>query len=626
MQIKFIDIKLYNFLSYKEVYYKFNDGITLVSGINNYTDDGSSSNGSGKSAIFEAILWVITGETSRGIKDIRNIYNIDEGAYVELSLNIDNDLYFLIRSKEHKKLKTNLKIYINNEDKSGKTLKDSEKLLQQYLPDLNKQLLTSIIILSQGLPDKFSANTPSKRKEILEQLTKSDYMIEDLKNRLQNRLKFISSKIREFEDSDLQINTQQNMLNQQLETCRNKLNDLSDFDSISSKIEATQMLLDETNRLLKIDQIQLNTYIESININQKDLQENILKKNNLKNTIRDIYASKIDKHTNDLISLNSEKKLLEQQIYDIDSIIDVCPTCKQKIIGISKPDSTDIKNNLQKLISNIDRITLELKQIKDDANLEYLDKVKEIDTIINTENTDISNANLNIKLLEETISKYQNDINNYTMTIVSLNEQLNNYTKNKQILEQEISNIKLKLDKLKEDKLYINSKLEYFKRHLSILNSINSLITRDFRGILLSNIIDYMCSKSIYYSNYLFGTNQIQIFLEGNNIEISYLNKLYNSLSGGEKQKVDIIIQLVLRDMLAEYFNIYSNLIVFDEITDNLDNLACQKIFDLILNISNNIDSIYIISHHTKSLDIPYDNELVVIKNSQGFSEIATNL
>ena len=438
MQIKFIDIKLYNFLSYREIYYKFNTGITLVSGINNYTDDRSSSNGSGKSAIFEAILWVITGETSRGIKDIRNIYNIDEGAYVELSLNIDNDLYFLIRSKEHKKLKTNLKIYINNEDKSGKTLKDSEKLLQQYLPDLNKQLLTSIIILSQGLPDKFSANTPSKRKEILEQLTKSDYMIEDLKNRLQNRLKFVSSKIREFEDSDLQINTQQNMLNQQLETCRNKLNDLSDFDSISSKVEAAQMLLDETNRLLKIDQIQLNTYIESININQKDLQENILKKNNLKNTIRDIYASKIDKHTNDLISLNSEKKLLEQQIYDIDSIIDVCPTCKQKIIGISKPDSTDIKNNLQKLISNIDRITLELKQIKDAANLEYLDKVREIDATINTENTNISNANLNIKLLEEAISKYQNDINYYTMTIISLNEQLNNYTKNKQILEQEI--------------------------------------------------------------------------------------------------------------------------------------------------------------------------------------------
>lgn len=626
MQIKFIDIKLYNFLSYREIYYKFNTGITLVSGINNYTDDGSSSNGSGKSAIFEAILWVITGETSRGIKDIRNIYNIDEGAYVELSLNIDNNLYFLIRSKEHKKLKTNLKIYINNEDKSGKTLKDSEKLLQVYLPDLNKQLLTSIIILSQGLPDKFSANTPSRRKEILEQLTKSDYMIEDLKNRLQNRLKIISSKIREFEDNDLQINTQQNMLNQQLEICKNKLNDLSNFESISSEIEFTQASLDEANRLLKIDQIQLNTCIECNNINQKDLQENILNKNNLKNIIRDLYASKIDKYTKDLNDLNSEKKLLEQQINDIDSIIDVCPTCKQKIIGVNKPDSTNIKNKLQKVIANIDKLDLELRQIKDTANLEYLDKVKEIDNAINIKNTDISNTNLSIKLLEETISKYQNDINNYTVTIASLNEQLNNYTKNKQALEQEISNIKLNLNKLKEDKLYINNKLEYFKKHLSILNSINSLLTRDFRGILLSNIIDYMCSKSIYYSNYLFGTNQIQIYLDGNNIEISYLNKLYNSLSGGEKQKVDIIIQIVLRDMLSEYFDIYSNLIVLDEITDNLDNLSCQKIFDLILNISNNINSVYIISHHAKSLDIPYDNELIIIKNSQGFSEIATNL
>ena len=45
----------------------------------------------------------------------------------------------------------------------------SSKILQEELPDLTSTLLTSVIIFGQGLPQRFSNNTPSGRKEILEQ-------------------------------------------------------------------------------------------------------------------------------------------------------------------------------------------------------------------------------------------------------------------------------------------------------------------------------------------------------------------------------------------------------------------------------------------------------------------------
>ena len=80
-----------------------------------------------------------------------------------------------------------LKIVINNEDRSGDGLRKSEALLAEYLPDVTSSLLGSVIILGQGLPHRFTNNTPAGRKEVLEKLSKSDFMIEDIKARISKR-------------------------------------------------------------------------------------------------------------------------------------------------------------------------------------------------------------------------------------------------------------------------------------------------------------------------------------------------------------------------------------------------------------------------------------------------------
>ena len=92
MNIKFNKINIQNFLSIGEASIDFsNNGYTLVKGFNNNKDDLATSNGSGKSSLFEAICWCLTGETIRGIKsDISNI-NTDDGAYVELDLEMSGD-------------------------------------------------------------------------------------------------------------------------------------------------------------------------------------------------------------------------------------------------------------------------------------------------------------------------------------------------------------------------------------------------------------------------------------------------------------------------------------------------------------------------------------------------------
>ena len=57
------------------------------------------------------------------------------------------------------------------------------------------------------MPLKFSSNTPSGRKEVLEKLSKSDFMIEDLKKRLVERKLVVNNLLRQAEDETLTAST-----------------------------------------------------------------------------------------------------------------------------------------------------------------------------------------------------------------------------------------------------------------------------------------------------------------------------------------------------------------------------------------------------------------------------------
>ena len=63
-------------------------------------------------------------------------------------------------------------------------------------------------------------------------------------------------------------------------------------------------------------------------------------------------------------------------------------------------------------------------------------------------------------------------------------------------------------------------------------------------------------------------------------------------------------------------------LIVLDEIFDNLDYIGCQRVLDLISNKLNDLDSIFIITHHENELDIPVDKTITIIKDIHGVSKL----
>ena len=622
MHIKFKDIELHNFMSFGDAKLSLEScGFTLVSGINNRLEDNSKSNGSGKSSIWEAIVWSLIGETMRGTNNVVNNLS-EDGCWVKLKFSVNSDDYEILRSKDSKEYKTNLKITVNGEDKSGKGIKDSSKILSDMLPDLTASLLGSVIVLGQGLPLRFTDNTPAGRKEVLEKLSKSDFMIDDLKKRIANRKNLLNDEIRCKEDSILKAVTQQQMVDNQLKSYLNELNSLKDIDVIKHDIDVTRNKLNSLNSKLSsinIDVDECNALVMSISDEKFDLTS---KRTTALNTELVDLKSQLSDIDSKISEYLTKKSLCESEIKRIESISDICPICGQKLLGVEKLSTESLEANLSELNNiltelNASRCNI-VKSIENktcDINNQFGNKLKELDISYN-------NCTIKLNELNSTSKLLQNEAQQAQIKLTELLNMENTYNFNNDRLKKAVNESEKALSELSEKIMYINIDKDKLNESLNVINKMNTIITRDFRGYLLSNVIGYIDSKIKEYAFDIFGTNLTKFTLEGNNINIYYDGKIYENLSGGERQKIDLITQFAIRDMLCKFLNFSSNVIVLDEIFDNLDAVGSCKVLDLITNRLTDVTNIFIVTHHAADLHIPYDSEIVVVKNNDGFSRI----
>lgn len=619
MILHFDKVIAHNFSCYRDAELPLCDmGYTIVSGKNNNTSDNAVSNGSGKSSIFNAICYALTGETTQGLSNnVENIYTDPNDCWVELHFRADDDEFIIRR---YKTPKVDLKIYINGEDRSGKGVRESQALLNGYIPDINSQLLGSIIILGQGLPYRFTYNTPGARKFLLEKLTKSDYMVQTVKDKLELRKEELKTLLRNFEDEDIANKTQTKIYFENLAKLKAELNEYEEYTSegtIEDKLlDIKQLLLNYNDEMVKLDEekVKNNSELEKLTQEKIDIshRENI----NLENKLVDI-TQKINDANNTLTSLKTKQDSLKAEIKKLDSVTDICPTCGQKIIGVHKIDTSGLKEELENL-----KLTIKFTTGTYQSYLEYKDKItsdhtKETNNMFHNLDNQINTIKNNIA----EIDKKFNNCNSLSQSLVKEELNLTNLQNRYSKLQDDIITVTNKLDELKESKNVIDYNIRDVNEHINVVQSLITLAKREFRSVLLENVVKYMDKKAKEYSREVFGAELISIVTDENYINVIFNNKYYEALSGGEKQKIDIIIQLALRDLLSNQLNIHSNLLVLDEIFDNLDLLGCQKIIDLISKVSD-IESMFIISHHVNDLQISYDSEVVVEKSSDGVSSI----
>lgn len=622
MKIIFTKIKIENFLSIGTAEIDLaNRGYCLINGINKNPTDLAKSNGSGKSSIMEAICYALTGETIRGVKDVVNMFR-EGGTAVELTFTVDTDEYTIIRYKDHKKFKTDLKIFVNGQDKSGKGIRDSQKLLESYLPDLTSSLVGSVILLGQGLPQRFTNNTPSGRKEVLEKLSKSDFMIDDLKHRLTERKIYLNSELRKAEDNLLAIQSKVTTLNNQIVEAKNRLNTMEDPSTYEDLINRSIERINYIDTKLEELRTQLREYRSS----QEKLQS---EKTSILSTIledekfaNEEYLNVKYNADNELSSINLECKKLTEEIRKLKNVKDTCPTCGRKFDNVFIPDTTELELDLENKLKLKSEAEDKLKsiqsrniEIKNEFNLRKKAATEEIDSTL-------IECQAHIQSLERSIASQQSERNSEQNALSKCQSLKATYQATVDGIHNTISNNEKEILELNTNSVYYNdSKITYTNR-LEIINKFITITNRDFRGYLLKNVIEFIDRKAKEYCQDIFGTDLITFTLEGNNIDIKYCNKQYEVLSGGEQQKVNLIVQFAIRDMLCQFLDFRCNILALDEIFDNLDSIGCDKVIDLISKKLNDVESVFIISHHT-DLAIPSDSIITITKYADGVSVIS---
>ena len=615
MILNFKKLLIKDFMSFAQAKVDFSDsGFIQVIGENHNKMDMAKSNGSGKSAIWESLVWCLTGSTIRGNKQV--VRDGSNDCEVEVEFEADGKNYKIRRACVG--VSTKLNFEVDGVDKSGKGIRDTSKNISQHLPDLTAQMIGSVIILGQGLPAKFTANTPSKRKEILESLIKADFMVEDLKNRVSTRQSELKRELRERSDKLIAMTSKMELLKTSLESLSTSLAQLP-------KREVIQKNIDDTSDTIEVLRAELSALPKDKFDVVHELESDIVR---LKGALADELKKNTDSFSEEILSLKAEESTLrytieqkKKEISEAESVVDVCPYCGQNIPDAHKIDTAQMEIDLEALQDahaenkkSYDKVVGYCKDIEEKIKERYDIESASVKEQLETARKEAEDIQRKVDTLNKSIVEQQLKLGQYTSDLERFD------TTTEQLKEKE-HQLQSYIDNIESDSVYIKSEQDSLQAKLEVENKFSTILSRDFRGALLSNVVSFMNDRAKSYAGYIFENENVAIKIDGNNIDVTYCEKEYESLSGGERQKIDLIVQFSLRDMLVKYQNFASNILVLDEITDNLDYIGCQKILQLITYRLTDVSNVYIISHR-QDLDIPFDHILKVVKSCDGISMV----
>ena len=172
------NLKLENFKKYSSFEIGFDSGLIGIIG----------KNGSGKSTIFEAILFALYGELrNKGDKEVVRNANasVKDAVTVELDFEIDTNEYKVIREFRGKSLSANAKLYKNNELITTGAKEVTQSIIN--LTKMNRDAFVHTLFASQKELTSLSNSKPEDRKRMIRKLLgleKIDYIEKELVEKL----------------------------------------------------------------------------------------------------------------------------------------------------------------------------------------------------------------------------------------------------------------------------------------------------------------------------------------------------------------------------------------------------------------------------------------------------------
>ena len=452
-------------------------------------------NSSGKSSFIDIILYSIFEKSTRG--DRFDMLNINKKSFKsKIVLDINNIKYTIVRSlarnsKINKDVKTELYLYENNKNISGKNKIETAKILEEKIGNIDDFIIASVVpqkSLFQNKPIGFAEFSPDMKRDILCRIARLDIF--------DNLLTDTTSKLRSLK---LELSKQNNKLKNHNEYGNDIINIRLNIDKKKEEVNRVISELELENKIL-------NEKMEDFKKIKYQLSNYDFTKLNDENIDVELIIETISELKNKIQKINKKIKTLKDEINEIGDIKQIEKNYTSKKTSLIQKYNNEINLLTKKLWSdtsiNYDKFDkkrndLEIKKLNDEkinlknrleSNEELLSEIKKVLTkklkIIDKKKVDEYNKlNDELEIIKDKKEKNQDELEDYKSRLDNLGEHefdpkckfcmKNSITKEKLLLENSIqlmtNNIKdcdMKIKKISQELKKKKKIVEEYEKYL----------------------------------------------------------------------------------------------------------------------------------------------------------------
>lgn len=622
-----------NFLSWADLDFDINQGITQIDGFN---FDDNTPEGSGKSAVMNAICWGCFGKIPKDA----NIDEVVKEGETECSVENVFDTFSIFRTRKSGRGE----LYIEEDGKiiKGKDAKETQEIINEKL-GLTFDTFMQTVYFAQDYDKKFITSNQEDKGKILSEI--QDLKIFDkARKEVQELEKIEKTKLQKLESEIMlarqgvkftqeKIDMKRNFIETQKREVQNKINQQLYAKKVHEESinRAYEEIIELTNEYETIPEIQVDDQIAAINSDIEQLEAAKQETNQLLASVGGLQQQQrfLKEQLN---SIHSQNNKIVSKIQKLEEFIQNptknCPTCgtflEQADTSHAENEVEIHKGELLELVVKHDGIQAQLNSIRIPDTKESSDQVAQINSAIK----DLRNQ---INLIHAAASNKQNMFNKIELK----NQAYENLIKQSEFFDNQIAELESKsYDKEEAEIKALQDELKVKEGQVAvILETVDNakaymqrleLLKDGFKEIksyVFNGVLAELTVKSNKYISELFHVPATLKFTNddmkiGTIFKYNGKERSYGLLSGGQAKRVSIATDLALSEIISRRKNNKMKFKCFDEPFKNLSESSMVKCVELFQNLSG---ATLLIEHN--SMVKPIANHTFEVELHQGTSK-----
>jgi DNA repair exonuclease SbcCD ATPase subunit len=627
-------LRISNFQSWEKLEFNINSGITSIDG---YNIDDDCSEGSGKSAVINALCWLAYGEIPKDVKVDEVIRRGQKGCSGVLTL--DHPVYQSInrsRNPNQVYLLTN-----SGEKITGKDARETQELINDILGMSFKTFCMSCYF-SQNQHSKFISATPEEKSKILSEILNL-LTFDKAYKKAHELLKIEKSSY----DSLMTTRTSLEVEQKHIE----ELIDIADKRIVEREAQALKKIKEIETRILDLNLSITNTAdkidnLLSLELDDSDILANLAKLEKDKVVQEELRQAllvnigSVDEKRQFKIRLQtsqqSQLKSLEKVARDYTKLeafianpTKVCPTCGTVL---EKADTSHAIIELEGLGKKIEDLGTDLDALEEQIKAEPVFSLTQLQSELSKVDESLRDFRLSIKTEKDKLLKAQNIKNQIELLKRQVEKDAGNLSKEQDLLEtagccliddliEEKARYQVKLDTCIENRGTTDVLLA---EKLSYMNRLETLKVgfKETKSYVFNSALGELTRKLNKYASALF---EMPVKVKFNNDDMKITTSInlngdecsLGTLSGGQGSRVSLACDLALAEMVSTR-NKGLDLAIFDEPFQNFSESSMLKSIELFRGLKK---PIIIIEHNSIVKSIV--NKTFSVKLQKGVSTVS---